>query len=123
YNARLDVRRRAILVDPIKQELRADGELSAGVAEEGCVRVEGGTHQFAFALLAPIDIHLHGLDDLVVLREIFAFHAETIALKLAGRQRINAVKVGQPSDDQRNIDMSSDMSSQTGSNVARRLGS
>ena len=44
------------------------GELAAGVAKKRGVGVEGGTHQLALTLPAAVDVHLKGLQDLVVLR-------------------------------------------------------
>ena len=57
--------------------------------------MEGGTHKAAFALFASVNIHLHGIDDLVIFGEVFALsHAETVRTKIAGRQQPNVAKVG-----------------------------
>jgi hypothetical protein len=69
--AGLDLRRGTILVDPVEQELGSGGEPFPGIAEEGSVRVEGRAHEFAFALFASVNVHLHGLDDAIVVGEVF----------------------------------------------------
>src|SRR5437899_3363157 len=57
--------------------------------------MEGRTHQLALALLASINVHLHGLEDSVVLGEIFALgHGRDDRAWNAGRQQPNAAKVG-----------------------------
>src|SRR6202041_3105450 len=79
HHTRLNLRSGAILVDPVKEELGSDGKLFSGVAEERGIRVKGRAHQFALALFASVDVQLHGLDDSVVVGEVFSLsHAETV---------------------------------------------
>ncbi len=57
--------------------------------------MESGTHKNAFALFGSVNIHLHGIDDLVIFSEVFALsHAKTVRTRIAGRQQPNVAKVG-----------------------------
>jgi hypothetical protein len=57
--------------------------------------VEGRTHQFALALFASVDLHLHGLDDCVIFGRVSALgHAEKLGSESAGRQQPDVAKVG-----------------------------
>jgi hypothetical protein len=60
--------------------------------------MEGGTHQLAFALFASVNVHLHGLNDLVVFGEIFALgHVGDSRAGMILGQRPNVAKVGRES--------------------------
>src|SRR5687767_14703971 len=48
----------SISLDPVEQEPESIGELIAGVTKERSLRVESGTHQFAVALLATVNVQL-----------------------------------------------------------------
>jgi hypothetical protein len=52
-NARLNLRRWTVLVDPVEQELGSYRELLAGLAEERSIRVESGAHKSLFPCLLP----------------------------------------------------------------------
>ncbi len=62
-----DVRCWSISINPIEEKFRSNGELTAGIPKKRGLRVEGGAHQFALALLAAFDVQLEGLQDLVML--------------------------------------------------------
>ena len=66
-DARFDARCWSISINPIEQEFRSNGELIAGITKKRGLRVEGGAHQFALALLAAVDVQLESLQDLVML--------------------------------------------------------
>src|SRR5215475_4170001 len=68
-------------VDPVEEKRCARGQLSSGIAEERCIRVKGGPHQFAFPLPASVQVQLYGFHDSVVLGEVFArVHGATLRL-------------------------------------------
>jgi hypothetical protein len=57
-DARFDVGCGSITVDPVKEESSTDGELIAGVAEEGGLGMEGLGHEFAVASFAAVNVEL-----------------------------------------------------------------
>ncbi len=59
-----------VLFNPVEENSCSNDELFAGVAEKRGSRMKGRTHQVAFSLLASIDVHLHGVDGLVVLGRV-----------------------------------------------------
>jgi hypothetical protein len=71
-NARLNLGRGTVLVDPVEQELGSYRELLAGLAEERSIRVESGAHKLTLSLSAAVNVLPHRLHDLVVFGEIFA---------------------------------------------------
>jgi hypothetical protein len=58
YDARLDIRSRAVSIDPIEEEAGSYSQLFACVTKERGLRVKGRTHEFALPLLAAIDVPL-----------------------------------------------------------------
>ena len=94
-DSRFDTRRWSICINPIEQKFRSNGELIAGITKERGLRVEGGTHQFALALLAAVDVQLESLQDLVMLGWGFCWcHAERIRRRKSGHQRTRLAKKG-----------------------------
>jgi hypothetical protein len=97
HDARFYARCWSISINPIEQKFSSNGELIPGITEERCLRVEGGTHQFALALLAAVDVQLESLQDLVMLGWGFWWcHVERIRRKKSGHQRTRLAKMGAP---------------------------
>ncbi len=95
YDARFNIRGWSVSINPIEQEFRSNGQLPAGITEERGLRVEGGTHHFAAALFAAVDVQLEGLQDLVMLgRRLHWCHAARIRSRKSGHQGTSMVKEG-----------------------------
>jgi len=58
YDARCNIRRWSVSINPVEQEWGANSELTAGITKERGCRVEGWAHHVALALLAAVDIEL-----------------------------------------------------------------
>jgi len=57
--------------------------------------MEGGPHQFAFALFASVNVRVDSIDDSVVLGEVFGLgHIWTVGAERAGRQQTKVAKGG-----------------------------
>ena len=75
--------------------------------------MEGRTHEFAFALLAAVHVQLHGLDDGVVVGEVFVVsHAADSRIGACGAstdksgQRRTSLKSDRPNSNERDGDLS-----------------
>ena len=57
--------------------------------------MEGGSYQLAFALFASVNVHVDGIDDSVVLGEVFGLgHIWTVGAERSGRQQPKVAKGG-----------------------------
>ena len=67
----LELRRRTILVTPVKELLDGTAEqVGSGIAENRRVLVEGGLHVVTFARPGTIDVVLDGLGDRLTLAHV-----------------------------------------------------
>ena len=91
----LNIGRWSISLDPVEQEPESNGELIAGVTKERSLRVESGTHQFAVALLATVNVQLKSFQNRVMFGLGFrGGHAQTVRPAGSGHQRTNLAKEG-----------------------------
>jgi hypothetical protein len=78
-DAGLNVRSWSVSVDPVEQESESIRELIASITKERSLRVKGGTHQFAVALLATVNVQLKSFQNRVMFRLGFrGGHAPTV---------------------------------------------
>jgi hypothetical protein len=91
----LNIGRWSISINPVEQESKSNGELIAGITKERSLLVESGTHQFAVALLATVNVELKSFQNRVVFGLGFrGGHAQTVRPTSFGHQRTNLAKEG-----------------------------